>query len=136
MVPVPSDFPTLKALAEVGVDMLQKVGLNVEPRYTDWGSMIKTLTKTEPVEDGGWSAFFTYWSGLDQFELDMRGWFTRYPGRPDYFTHWGGAFKYAASVLGLPIGSHPHSRPPQAILPASAKTQIRQAYVRPGLCEG
>ncbi len=26
------------------------------------------------------------------------------PGRPDYFTHWGGAFKYAASVLGLPIG--------------------------------
>src|ERR1700761_4891136 len=22
-------------------------------------------------------------SGMDQFELDMRGWFTRYPGRPD-----------------------------------------------------
>ena len=29
------------------------------------------------------------------------------PGRPDYFTHWGGAFKYAASVLGLPVGDHP-----------------------------
>ena len=40
-------------------------------------------------------------SGLDQFGVDMRSWFTCYPGRPDYFTHWGGAFKYAASLLGL-----------------------------------
>ncbi len=32
----------------------------------------------------------------------MGSWFTCYPGRPDYFTHWGGAFKYAASLLGLP----------------------------------
>ena len=42
----------------------------------------------------------------------MGSWFTRYPGRPDYFTHWGSAFKYAASLLGLPIGKYPHSRPP------------------------
>ena len=42
----------------------------------------------------------------------MGSWFTRYPGRPDYFTHWGSAFKYAASLLGLPIGEYPHSRPP------------------------
>ena len=27
-------------------------------------------------------------SGLDQFGVDMRSWFTCYPGRPDYFTHW------------------------------------------------
>ena len=53
----------------------------------------------------------------DQFGVDMRSWFTCYPGRPDYFTHWGGAFKYAASLLGLPIGDYPHSRPPQAELP-------------------
>lgn len=72
-------------------------------------------------------------SGLDQFDLDMGGWFTRYPGRPDYFTHWAGAFKYAASLLGLPIGSYPHSRPPQAELPPEAKTQIEGAYRRLGL---
>ena len=35
---------------------------------------------------------------------------------------WG--FKYAASVLGLPIGDYPHSRPPQASSPTQAK-QIR-----------
>lgn len=75
-------------------------------------------------------------SGMDRFEADRGSWYTCHPGRPDYFTHWGGAFKYAASVLGLPIGSYPESRPPQAVLPESAKTQIRQAYRRFGLVEG
>ena len=75
-------------------------------------------------------------SGLDQFDLDMGSWFTCYPGRADYFTHWGGAFKFAASVLGLPIGSHPHSRPPQAELPELAQKQIRAAYTNLGLIGG
>lgn len=74
-------------------------------------------------------------SGLDQFDLDVGSWWTCYPGRADYFTHWGGAFKYAASLLGLPIGAYPHSRPPQAELPAEAKTQIANAYRRLGLLE-
>ena len=65
-----------------------------------------------------------------------RSWFTCYPGRPDYFTHWGGAFKYAASVLGLPIGAYPHSRPPQAEVPEEAKAQIDAAYRRFGLVGG
>ena len=48
------------------------------------------------------------------------------PGGPDYFTHWGGAFKYAASVLGLPIGDYPHSRPPQAELPDEGQSPDRR----------
>ena len=75
-------------------------------------------------------------SGMDQFGVDIRSWFTCYPGRPDYFTHWGGAFKYAASVLGLPIGAYPHSRPPQAEVPPEAKAQIDAAYRRFGLVNG
>ncbi len=75
-------------------------------------------------------------SGIDQFTVDIGGCFTCYPGRPDYFTHWGGAFKYAASVLGLPIGSYPHSRPPQAVLPGDAKARIDAAYQRFGLVGG
>ena len=74
-------------------------------------------------------------TGMDQFELDRGSWYTCYPGRPEYFTHWGGAFKYAASVLGLPVGDHPHSRPPQAVLPDAAKTQIREAYESLGLVD-
>src|SRR6478735_2894291 len=72
-------------------------------------------------------------SGMDQFASDMGSVFTCYPGRPDYFTHWGSAFKYAASVLGLPIGDYPHSRPPQAELPDKGRAQIRTAYQRLGL---
>jgi 4-hydroxy-tetrahydrodipicolinate synthase len=75
-------------------------------------------------------------TGLDQLTIDMGGCFTRYPGRPDYFTHWGGAFKYAASLFGLPIGDYPDSRPPQAVLPQEAKTQIRTAYERFGFLDG
>ena len=75
-------------------------------------------------------------SGLDRFGVDIRSWFTSYPGRPDYFTHWGGAFKHAASLLGLPVGDHPDSRPPQAELPAAAREQIRGAYRRFGLIAG
>ncbi len=74
-------------------------------------------------------------SGLDQFGVDIASWFTCYPGRPDYFTHWGGAFKYAASVLGLPVGDYPQSRPPQAELPEQAKVQIREVYRRFGLVD-
>ncbi len=71
---VPSDFPSLKALGEVGVDMLQRAGMTVEPRYTDWGSMLGLLNKTGPVEEGGWSAFHTSWSGLDQFDPAVHVW--------------------------------------------------------------
>ena len=74
-------------------------------------------------------------SGLDQFEIDLGSWWTCYPGRSDYFTHWGGAFKYAASLLGLPVGAYPHSRPPQAELPPEAKAQIEKAYRRLGLID-
>lgn len=38
-----------------------------------------------------------------------------------YFTYWCGAFKYAASVLGLPSGDYPHSRPPPAHLGQAEK---------------
>jgi 4-hydroxy-tetrahydrodipicolinate synthase len=73
--------------------------------------------------------------GMDQFEIDMGSWFTHYPGRADYFTHWGSAFKYAASVLGLPVGDYPHSRPPQAKLPDEAKAQVSAAYRQLGLVD-
>ncbi|KGI67574.1 dihydrodipicolinate synthase family protein [Mycolicibacterium rufum] len=75
-------------------------------------------------------------TGMDRFERERGSWYTCYPGRPDYFTHWGGAFKYAASLLGLPVGSYPESRPPQALLPDAAKTQMRAAYRTLGLLDG
>jgi 4-hydroxy-tetrahydrodipicolinate synthase len=74
-------------------------------------------------------------TGLDQLLADLNSWYTRYPGRPEYFTHWGEAFKYAAGVIGLPLGDYPHSRPPQALLPEEGKAQIRWAFERAGMAK-
>ena len=70
------------------------------------------------------------------FGEEIGGWFTRDPGRPDYFTHWGEAFRNAAAAKGLPVGDYPHSRPPQATLPEAAKEQIRKALENAGLPAG
>ncbi|WP_029429803.1 dihydrodipicolinate synthase family protein [Blastococcus sp. URHD0036] len=71
-------------------------------------------------------------SGIDRFSADMGTWFTSYPGRPDYFTHWGSAFRHAAAVMGLPMGDHAESRPPQGVLPDAARAQIRRAVENAG----
>ena len=65
VLPIPSDFPTLQALGEVGADLLKQAGLAVDAQSTDWGSMLQRLAKMDGVEAGGWSVFHTYWSGLD-----------------------------------------------------------------------
>jgi 4-hydroxy-tetrahydrodipicolinate synthase len=72
-------------------------------------------------------------SGLAQFIEAAGRWMTLYPGRPDYFTHWGEMAKYTASLLGLPAGSWLHSRPPQALLPQAAKDQLKAAVEDAGL---
>jgi 4-hydroxy-tetrahydrodipicolinate synthase len=74
-------------------------------------------------------------TGFDRLGADIGQWFTCYPARADYFTHWGEAFRYAASVMGLPVGDYPHSRPPQGILPEVAKAQIRKAYENAGFAK-
>jgi 4-hydroxy-tetrahydrodipicolinate synthase len=72
-------------------------------------------------------------TGLDLMRELLGPWYTTFPGRADYFTHWGEAYRYAVSLIGLPVGDYPHSRPPQAILPEHAKAQIRGAYEAVGL---
>ena len=67
-------------------------------------------------------------TGLDRITEEIADWYIRHPSRPDYFSHWGESFRYAASVMGLPMGDYPHSRPPQAILPDEGKAQIRALY--------
>lgn len=62
----PSDFPNLKALADIGADLLTRIGIKIDYQALDWGSALQRLAKTEPVEQGGWSVFHTFWSGLDQ----------------------------------------------------------------------
>lgn len=61
----PVDIPTVKALAEVCADMMQKIGLNVDHQSMDWGTLVQRRTSQQPVDKGGWSVFSTFWNGLD-----------------------------------------------------------------------
>jgi len=66
-------------------------------------------------------------SGLRAMRATIRN-YTYHPARPDIFTHWGAGFKFGASLLGLPVGDYPHSRPPQTAFPDELKEPIRAAY--------
>ncbi len=63
---VPTDFPNLKAMADVGADMLKRIGMNVDYQATDWGTLLTRRAKKDPVDQGGWSLFFTFGAGVDQ----------------------------------------------------------------------
>ena len=64
----PADFPLLKALGDIGADLLQKIGFKVDYQLTDWGTMLQRLVRQEPPAQGGWSAFHTTWADLDQLD--------------------------------------------------------------------
>jgi peptide/nickel transport system substrate-binding protein len=62
-----TDFPIIDAIVNVGVDMMKKVGINVDYQAVDWGTVVQRRAKKDPPDKGGWNVFFTYWSGLDNF---------------------------------------------------------------------
>ena len=55
----PNDFPILKAMSEVAVDMFTRAGMNAEAYAADWGSVVQRRNSREPVEKGGWSVFIS-----------------------------------------------------------------------------
>ena len=74
---VATDFPTLNAMALVGVDMMKRCGLNVDVVETDWGSVVQRRANRGAPDKGGWSVFFTNFAGLDEYtpagHLPLRG---------------------------------------------------------------
>jgi peptide/nickel transport system substrate-binding protein len=62
---VASDFPVLKAMADVGADFLTKAGMNVDYQSLDWGTVLQRRTRKDPPTAGGWNIFFTAWAGTD-----------------------------------------------------------------------
>jgi peptide/nickel transport system substrate-binding protein len=62
---VASDFPVLKAMSDIGADMLQKAGMNVDYQSLDWGTLNQRRVKKGPVSEGGWNLFCTAWAGTD-----------------------------------------------------------------------
>jgi 4-hydroxy-tetrahydrodipicolinate synthase len=73
------------------------------------------------------AAKFAAESGLTGIRAATKS-FQSHPARPGAFTHWGAGFKFGASLLGLPVGDYPHSRPPQTAFPDDLKQPVRDAY--------
>ena len=61
-----SDLQNLKALGDVAADLLSRAGFNVDYQIMDWGTVVQRRAKKDPIAQGGWNAFCTFWSGLDQ----------------------------------------------------------------------
>jgi len=62
------DYPAANARSLVGVDLLKKVGMNVDYQAVDWGTTIQRRAKKDPVDRGGWSIFFTDLTGTNNFD--------------------------------------------------------------------
>ena len=61
----PSDQAVLTAQGAVALDLLQKLGFNVNYTVMDWGTLVQRRASKEPPDKGGWNMFITGWSGLD-----------------------------------------------------------------------
>jgi peptide/nickel transport system substrate-binding protein len=84
----PTDRPVYMQMMQVARDLFVRLGLNVDFRAMDWGSVVTRRTSREPVAQGGWSCFITQIEGVaactpgGSFELRGNGakaWF----GWPD-----------------------------------------------------
>ncbi len=60
-----TDFPALKALADVAADTMRKVGLNVDYQALDWAGVQQRRVKRGV---GGWNAFCSAWDGSDTLD--------------------------------------------------------------------
>jgi len=53
------------ALGTIAVDLLQRLGMDVELYGVEFNAMLQRRNRRGPVADGGWSGFVTTWSGMD-----------------------------------------------------------------------
>ena len=52
-------------LATVAKAQLEKIGLKVDLQPMDWQTLVSRRAKKDPLDKGGWSAFFTSWGAVD-----------------------------------------------------------------------
>ncbi len=78
-----SNFPIINVIAEVGGDLLRRLGFNVDYQSLDWGTVVQRRASKQPIDKGGWNIFFTYLGGLGNvspaaaiaLRSDGNGWF-------------------------------------------------------------
>ena len=61
----PSDIPISNAFALVVGKACRDIGMNVDIQSMDWSSITSRRAKKEPIDQGGWNMFPTWWIGGD-----------------------------------------------------------------------
>jgi peptide/nickel transport system substrate-binding protein len=61
----PTDIPLLSAFSLVSAEKLRKIGMTVEVQAMDWSTLTSRRALRDPVADGGWNMFHTWWIGAD-----------------------------------------------------------------------
>jgi peptide/nickel transport system substrate-binding protein len=64
MLMAPSDQPAMAQMSQVARDLFQSIGLNVDYRVMDWGSVLTRRASQMPVNQGGWGACIATISSL------------------------------------------------------------------------
>ena len=61
-------LPAINALAQIGADVLRKIGMTVDLQALDWGTVVQRRTSKQAPDKGGWNIFFTYLQGVNEFD--------------------------------------------------------------------
>jgi peptide/nickel transport system substrate-binding protein len=59
------EIPTHKAFGDVTVDLLKRLGMNVDFAAVDWGTVVARRAQKKPPSQGGWHIFHTTTNGVD-----------------------------------------------------------------------
>jgi len=61
----PTDIPLLSAFSLITAEKLRNIGMKVDVQAMDWSTLTSRRAKRDPVADGGWNIFHTWWIGAD-----------------------------------------------------------------------
>lgn len=61
----PTDILNPAALTQVTIDLFRRLGANIDPVLTDWGTVVQRRASREPLERGGWSITCTSFAGFE-----------------------------------------------------------------------
>ena len=62
-----TDLASINAATLVGADLFRRMGFDVDLVSTDWGTLVARRASKNAIDQGGWSGFFTFWSGVDHW---------------------------------------------------------------------
>ncbi len=61
----PTDVPVLSAFSLITAETLRNIGMEVDVQAMDWSTLTSRRAKRDPVSEGGWNMFHTWWIGAD-----------------------------------------------------------------------